>query len=134
MTIPHSQRHSAAMSENPFIHKRQRQRAKKTALLSTRNIFGLIAVMLAAYAAFRLWVGDPTTAICEDGCESLYSLAAWVLGFFMLFAAVIAAGAAVGLLVAFIRRRADAGESAITRMQENEAAAKQSPAQGSDQP
>ncbi len=120
------------MSENLFIHKRQRQRAKKTALLSTRNIFGLIAVMLAAYAAFRLWVGDPTTAICENGCESLYSLAAWVLGFFMLFAAVIAAGAVVGLLVAFLRRRTEAGESAITRMQENEAAAKQAGAPSDD--
>ena len=122
------------MSENPFIHKRQRQRAKKTALLSTRNIFGLIAVMLAAYAAFRLWVGDPTTAICENGCESLYSLAAWVLGFFILFAAVIAAGAVVGLIIAFIRRRAEAGESAIMRMQENETSTNQAPPQNHDQP
>lgn len=123
------------MSENPFIYKRQRQREKKTALLSTRNIFGLIAVMLAAYAAFRLWIGDPTTAICEDGCESLYSLATWVLGFFLLFAAVIAAGAVVGLLIAFIRRRTQAGESAITGMQEAEAAAKQETGtQGNNQP
>ena len=120
------------MSENPFIQKRQRSRRKATFLLGTRNIVGLVVLSLVAYAAFRLWVGNPADTLCDGECESIYSLFTMVLGFFLMFAGVIAAGAAIGLLVAFIRRRRGAGESAFSRMQAKAAEDKSPPHE--DQP
>jgi len=114
---PHGPPHSAAMSENPFIQKRQRSRRKATFLLGTRNIIGLIVLSLVAFAAFRLWVGNPNDVLCEGECESLYSLFGWVLGFFLMIAGVAAAGAILGLLIAFIRSRTGNRESAFTRFQ-----------------
>lgn len=105
------------MSENPFIQKRQRSRRKATFLLGTRNIIGLIVLSLVAFAAFRLWVGNPNDVLCEGECESLYSLFGWVLGFFLMIAGVAAAGAILGLLIAFIRSRTGNRESAFTRFQ-----------------
>ena len=96
--------HSAAMSEHLLIKKRQKRRRSAVLNLSTKNILSLVLLSLAAYGGFRLWVGNPTEALCGDNCESMYSLLGWVLGFFLLFAAIIAAGAVVGILVALIRR------------------------------
>ncbi|WP_262692157.1 hypothetical protein [Kordiimonas aestuarii] len=104
------------MSDNPFIKKRQRSRRKATFLLGTRNIIGLVVLSLVAYAAFRLWVGNPADTMCDGECESMYSLFASVLGFFMMFAAVITAGAVIGLVVALMRRTAGSGESTFARM------------------
>lgn len=103
------------MSENPFIQKRQRSRRKATFLLGTRNIIGLVVISLVAYAAFRLWVGNPNDALCEGECESLYSLFGWVLGFFLMIAGVAAAGAVLGLVIAFFRSRLGGRKSAFTR-------------------
>lgn len=110
------------MSENPFIQKRQRSRRKATFLLNTRNIIGLVVLSLVAFAAFKLWVGNPNDVLCEGECESLYSLFTWVLGFFIMFAGVIAAGAALGLIIAFLRGRTRKSESAFMRFQSDDAA------------
>lgn len=40
---------------------------------------------------------------CEGVCESIHSLKAWVFGFLIIFAVVIAAGTLVGGLVAFLK-------------------------------
>ena len=40
---------------------------------------------------------------CEGACESIHSLRAWVFGFLIIFGVVIAAGALVGGLVAFVK-------------------------------
>ncbi len=127
-----AQPHSAAMSENPFIQKRQRSRRKATFLLGTRNIIGLVVLSGVAFAAFRLWVGDPTDALCEGECESLYSLFSWVLGFFIMFAAVVAAGGVLGLIVAFIRSRTRSHESAFTRFQSHASDEPRKPDSNSD--
>ncbi len=99
------QRNSAAMSENPFIKKRQRARARNSAPFGLKQIFGLIALSLAAYAAFRMWVGNPMADLCGDNCESMYSVLASVLAFAMMFGAIILAAALVGLMFALLRRR-----------------------------
>ncbi|WP_417449960.1 hypothetical protein [Kordiimonas sp.] len=104
------------MSENPFIKKRQRSRRKATFLLGTRNVIGLIVLSLVAYAAFRLWVGNPADSMCDGECESLYSLLTWVLGFVIMFACVIGAGAVIGLLVGALRRRSHNRKDTFARL------------------
>ncbi|GHF16497.1 hypothetical protein GCM10017044_08490 [Kordiimonas sediminis] len=53
-------------------------------------------------------MGNPTEGLCEGDCESLYSLNALVIGFFMMIGAAIAAGGLVGAFWAFLRRRRQA--------------------------
>lgn len=69
-----------------------------------RNIFRIMLVSLLVFAGFIYYVGDPTTALCDGGCESQQSLTGQVLGFFLMFLGVIAGAAVVGALFAYIRR------------------------------
>jgi len=106
--LPRSQ-HSAAMTENIYIKKRQKARAKP--LLTLRIIFGLIFLSAVVWAGFYFEYGSLAEGDCEGDCESLYSLTSWVIGFFMIFSAIIAAGTLVGGLFAILRwsRRRQAG-------------------------
>ncbi len=90
------------MPEHIFIEKRRRKRA--ASLFSTRNILGLIMLSLVVYGAFYFWVGNPNEDLCGDDCGQMHSLMAWVLGFALLFGAIIAAGAVVGTILALVRR------------------------------
>jgi hypothetical protein len=108
------------MSESHFIHKRQRERARKTRGVTTKHILGLVLLSLAAFAAFKLWVGNPVDALCEGECESVHSLFTWVFAFFLMFGGIIAAGAVVGLLVAGLKRLRGPGESAFFTDPEND--------------
>lgn len=89
------------MSENSYIKKQQRVRNKP--LLTTRNILTLVLLSLAVYAGFYFEYGIVDDGTCEGICENQYSLGAWVLGFLMIFAAVIAAGAVIGGIIAAVR-------------------------------
>ncbi|SDE59735.1 hypothetical protein [Kordiimonas lacus] len=91
-----------------MIKKRQKRRKAGALNLRMKHLFGLILLSLVAYGAFRFWVGNPMESLCGDNCESMYSLMGWVLGFAIMLGTVILAGAAIGLLVAFIRRRSGA--------------------------
>lgn len=91
-----------------MIKKRQKRRKAGAMNLRLKHLFGLILLSLVAYGAFRFWVGNPLESLCGDNCESMYSLAGWILGFAIMIGTVILAGAAVGLLVALIRRRSGA--------------------------
>jgi len=99
------------MSEHIFMKKRQRRRKAATASFTTKHIIMLIILGLVAYVAFRLWVGNPMEQFCGDDCEDMYSLLGYVLGFFLLFIGIIAAGALVGVVVALIRKHRTATES-----------------------
>ena len=100
------------MSENIHIKRRQKQRDK--AFLTTRNIITLIVLSLAVFIGFRVWVGNPSQAICGDDCSSYLSLTGWVLGFFMMIGGVVIAGGIVGILLALLRRsRRDQGFEAM---------------------
>lgn len=103
------------MSEHLLLKKRQKQRKRSALNLTVRNILGLVLLSLLTYAGFRIWVGNPTEALCGDNCESMYSLMAWVLAFAMIFGAIIAAGAVIGVIVALLRRRAAAREDDFMR-------------------
>ena len=89
------------MTDNPYIKKLQRARGK--AFITSRHIIMLIILSGAIYAGFYFEYGQIGDVACEGECESIHSLWAWVLGFFMIFAAVIAAAAVVGGLVAFFK-------------------------------
>lgn len=91
-----------------MIKKRQKRRRAGAMNLRLKHLFGLILLSLVAYGAFRFWVGNPLESLCGDNCESMYSMAGWILGFAIMIGGVILAGAVVGLLVAFIRRRSGA--------------------------
>ncbi|TNE67148.1 MAG: hypothetical protein EP335_02110 [Alphaproteobacteria bacterium] len=91
------------MSEHLFIEKRRRQRNK--ALVTTRRIFGLVALSIAVYGAFRFWIGNPTEELCGDNCGSMHSWLALALGFAIMFGVIIAAGAIGGVLTSLLRRR-----------------------------
>lgn len=92
------------MSEHIFMKKRQRRRKAATSGFTTKHIIMLVLLSLVAYVAFRLWVGNPMASLCGDDCESMYSLLGYVLGFFLLFAGIVFAGATVGVLVALVRK------------------------------
>jgi len=89
------------MSDNKYIQKRRRARNKS--LITTRNILMLILLSVAVYAGFYFEYGVIDDGTCEGACENEYSLWAWVLGFFFIFAAIIAAGALGGGILAFLR-------------------------------
>jgi len=91
-----------------MIKKRQKRRKAGAVNLRLKHLFGLILLSLVAYGAFRFWVGNPLESLCGDNCESMYSLAGWILGFAIMIGSVILAGAFIGVLVALIRRRSGA--------------------------
>jgi len=96
------------MSDNQYIKKLQRARGKS--LVTTRNIILIIILSGAVYAGFYMEYGTIDDAACEGTCENLHSLRSWVLGFLMIFATIIAAGALVGALVGFFKwSRKDSG-------------------------
>ncbi len=112
------------MSEHIFMKKRQRRRKAATASFTTKHIIMLVLLSLVAYVAFRLWVGNPMASLCGDDCEDMYSLLGYVLGFFLLFAGIVTAGAAGGVLVALIRKHrakteTDFAAHFLTNVEEN---------------
>ncbi len=83
---------------------KRRPRRKRKTIFTGRNIVSLILLSLAAYGAFRYWVDGYDAALCDGApCESTYSIAAAAIGFFLMFLAVIGAGAVIGFLIAYIR-------------------------------
>ena len=89
------------MSDNQYIKKQQRSRRKL--FLTTRHIFLIMLLSAIIYGGFYFEYGTVDDGTCEGACESLHSLWAWVFGFLIIFAVVIAAGTLVGGLVAFIK-------------------------------
>jgi len=89
------------MSDNQYIKKQQRARGR--ALITTRNIILITLLSGAVYAGFYMEYGSINDAACQGDCENLHGFWAWVLGFFIMFAVVISAGAAVGALLAFFK-------------------------------
>lgn len=89
------------MSDSHFIKKRQKARART--FLTVRIILGLVLLSGLIAAGFYLEYGGVGDAACTGECESQFSLTAWILGFFMIFLGVIAAGALVGGLFAILR-------------------------------
>lgn len=109
------------MTEHIFIKKRQQQRRKSGTLLTTRNALRLIVVSILTLAGFLYFIGDPTTAICESGCESKHSLASWTLGFFMIFATIIAFASGIGAIFGFLRwQRSRNGQSFSALVEEDD--------------
>ncbi|RMB02813.1 hypothetical protein [Eilatimonas milleporae] len=86
-----------------FLQRRRRSRNKP--FVTLRGVIGLIAVSVAAMLAFRVWVGNPDAGYCGTDCEGMHSLFAWVLGFAMIFVAVIGAGALAGIALSLLQRR-----------------------------
>lgn len=109
------------MAEHLFIKKRQRQRKRRDGFLTTKIIVRLIIVSAVLLALFLNFIGDPTVSICEDGCESQFSISTWVLGFFMIFGTVIGLAGIVGALVATLKwSRRDSGGSLAALMNEEQ--------------
>lgn len=82
---------------------KKRQRARQRDLFTLKNIFRIMLVSVLVFAGFMYFVQDPTTALCEGGCESQHSLASQVLGFFFMFAGIILVAGLVGGLFAYLR-------------------------------
>jgi len=102
------------MSDNQYIKKQQRSRRKL--FLTTRHIFLIMLLSAIIYGGFYFEYGMIDDGTCDGVCESTHSLWTWVLGFFIIFAVVIAAGGLVGGLVAFLKwsRRNDGTLSTLT--------------------
>ena len=102
------------MAEHLFIKKRQRQRKRRDGFLTTKIIVRLIIVSAVLLALFLNFIGDPTISICDEGCESQFSFGTWVLGFLMIFGAVIGLAGIVGALIAALKwsRRNSSGSLA----------------------
>lgn len=103
------------MAENIFIKKRQRQRLKD-GFVTFKLILRLIVASVLLLLGFLYFVGDPTTTLCENGCESEFSLGIWVLGFALIFGGIILLGGLVGGLVAFLRWTRGGSGGAMTSL------------------
>jgi hypothetical protein len=90
------------MSDNQYIKRLQRARNKP--ILTVRNILLLIILSLAVYAGFYFEYGMDDAGACDGPCENLYSIEAWVLAVAIIFGALIAVAAFVGVVVSLIRR------------------------------
>ncbi len=106
------------MAENIFIKKRQKQRRREN-FLTIKLILRLVVASVLMLLGFLYFVGDPTTSMCENGCESEFSLATWIFGFFILFAGVAVLGGLVGGLVAFLRWKRRDSIGTLTAMMED---------------
>lgn len=100
------------MSDNIFIKKRQRQRKKRDGFLTTKIILRLIIVSVVLLLLFLNFVGDPTVTICENGCDSEFSIGTWALGLAMIFGAIILMAGLVGAGFAVLKwSRGNSGSS-----------------------
>ena len=107
------------MVEHIFVKKRQRRRTGN--LLNTKNAIRLVVISLLTLGGFLYFVGDPTTRLCDGGCESTHSLTSWVLGFVIMFAAIIAVASCIGAIFGFIRwQRSKSTRSFSSLIDENE--------------
>lgn len=106
------------MPEHIFIKKRQRRRGRH--FLTTKVILRLMVASLLTLGGFIYFIGDPTTTLCENGCESQHSLMAWIAGFFMIFAGIIALAGLTGALFAFLRWTRGSGDSAFAHLMDEE--------------
>lgn len=95
--------HSAAMSESLFIKKRQRDR-RKHSFLTIKLILRLVVSSVLLWLGFMYFVGDPTTSVCENGCESEFGFNTWALAIVMIFGGIILIAGLAGALIALIRR------------------------------
>jgi len=89
------------MSDNQYIKKLQR--ARKRPHLTLRILLGLILLSGMVAGGFYFEFGGLQDYDCTGACESTHSLNTWVLGIALLFAAIIAAAAVVGALIATIK-------------------------------
>ncbi|UTW58609.1 hypothetical protein KFE96_17605 [Kordiimonas sp. SCSIO 12603] len=86
------------MSENQYIKKRKRLRDRP--FITTKAILMLVGLSGFIYLGFYSEYGGVNDAACDGACESTYSLWTSVFAFLLMFAAIIGAGAIVGVLVA----------------------------------
>jgi hypothetical protein len=91
------------MVDHIFLKKRQKQRRREGSLFTNKNILRLIAVSAVMLGGFLYFIGDPTTAICENGCENTHSVGTWVLGFLIIFGTIIGVAALFGSLLAIVK-------------------------------
>ena len=69
---------------------------------------------------FLNFVGDPTVTICENGCDSEFSLSTWVLGFAIIFGGIIVMAGVAGALLALLKwSRRNSGGSLAALMNED---------------
>ena len=104
------------MSENQYIKKRKRIRNRP--FVTTKAILLLIVLSGFIYLGFYSEYGGVNDAACDGECESVYSLWTSVFAFILMFAAIIGAGALVGVLFAKISRNRNAENISIYQ-QEN---------------
>lgn len=97
------------MSDNQYIRKLQR--ARNRPIFTGRNIFMLMILSVVIAGGFYMEYGGRDDGTCDGPCESLYSLETWGLAIALIFGAVITFGAAVGVLVALIRRSRNSGST-----------------------
>ena len=101
--------HSAGMSENVFIKKRQKERRKQS-FLTVKLILRLVVASVLMWLGFLYFVGDTSDGQCVGGgCEAEYSLATYALAGLIMLVAVIALGALVGSLIGYLRRSRSTG-------------------------
>jgi hypothetical protein len=93
------------MAEHIFLEKRKRSRKRYALSFSVKVVMGLILVSLLVYMAFIRFVGNPNDVECTGTCEPSIDIATWVLAIGLMFGVVIVAGAVLGIVVAFLRRR-----------------------------
>jgi len=109
------------MPEHIFIKKRQRQRKRRDGFLTTKLIVRLIIASAVLLVLFLNFIGDPTMTICENGCESEFSVSAWALGILMIFGGIIMMAGIVGAALAFLKwSRRNSGGSLAALMDEDQ--------------
>ncbi len=65
------------------------------------------------WLGFMYFVGDPTTGVCENGCESEFSFKTWALAITMIFGGIILVGGLTGALIALMRRNRDSSSLSV---------------------
>ena len=96
------------MAEHIFLEKRKRSRRRYALSFSVKVVLGLISTSLLVYMAFVQFVGNPNDVECTGACEPSIGLGTWILAVVIMFAVVIGAGALLGALAGFVRRRSSA--------------------------
>ncbi len=107
------------MSDNIFIKKRQRHRKRRDGFLTTKIIIRLIVVSVVLLVLFLNFVGDPTVTICENGCESDFTIGTWALGLAMIFGGIILIAGVVGAGFAVLKWSRGGSGSSLADMMED---------------
>ncbi|UTW55115.1 hypothetical protein [Kordiimonas sp. SCSIO 12610] len=93
------------MADHIFIEKRKRSRRRYALSFSVKVVLSLISISLLVWMAFTQFIGNPNDVECTGACEPSISIGTWILAIALMFAAVIGAGAFLGMLVSVVRRR-----------------------------